>query len=40
LLLAHEPARLRSDATCSNRDAVPGMLVVCAQRSHEPYTSR
>ena len=32
LLLPHEPATLRSDATCSNRDALPGMLVVCAQR--------
>lgn len=32
LLLAHEPATLRSDATCSNRDALAGMLVICAQR--------
>lgn len=33
LLLAHEPATLRGGALCRNRDALPGMLVVCAQRA-------
>jgi 7,8-dihydroneopterin aldolase/epimerase/oxygenase len=33
LLNAHEPAVVRASAAFANRDAVPGMLVVCAQRA-------
>jgi 7,8-dihydroneopterin aldolase/epimerase/oxygenase len=32
LLVAHQPITLSGDAACTNRDALPGMLVVCAQR--------
>jgi dihydroneopterin aldolase len=35
-LTSHEPTRLRPDASCTNRDAAPGMLVVCAQRHVAP----
>lgn len=38
LLVAHQPATLRGDATCTNRDALAATLVVCAQR-HLPATS-
>ncbi|MDF3069516.1 MAG: folB [Polyangiaceae bacterium] len=31
-LTAHEPTRLHPDTACTNRDATPGMLVVCAHR--------
>jgi len=33
LLIAHEPVRLRSAETCTNRDAVAALLVICAQRT-------
>ena len=33
LLAAHEPVRLRAGEACTNRDAVAGALVICAQRS-------
>jgi dihydroneopterin aldolase len=33
LLTAHEPVLLRSGETCTNRDAVAALLVICAQRS-------
>ena len=32
-LAAHEPRRLRSGETCTNRDAVAALLVICAQRA-------
>jgi 7,8-dihydroneopterin aldolase/epimerase/oxygenase len=32
-LTPHEPRRLRSDETCTNRDAVAALLVICAQRA-------
>lgn len=34
-LASHEPTTLLADSACTNRDASPGMLVVCAQR-HVP----
>jgi hypothetical protein len=36
LLTPHEPVLLRSGETCSNRDAVAALLVICAQRSAQP----
>jgi len=33
LLAPHEPVRLRSDQACTNRDALPALLVICAQRT-------
>ncbi|RYZ08240.1 MAG: dihydroneopterin aldolase [Myxococcales bacterium] len=35
-LASHEPSRLRPDASCTNQDAAPGLLVVCAQRHSQP----
>lgn len=32
ILTPHEPLRLRTDDTCTNRDAVAASLVICAQR--------
>jgi 7,8-dihydroneopterin aldolase/epimerase/oxygenase len=36
LLAPHEPVRLRSGETCTNRDALPALLVICAQRTCPP----
>ncbi len=33
LLAPHDPVRLRASETCTNRDALPALLVVCAQRA-------
>lgn len=33
LLHTHEPARLRGAQPCTNRDAQPGALVICAERA-------
>src|SRR6188768_716617 len=35
LLMPHEPVRLRSGEACSNRDALPALLVICAQRTSQ-----
>jgi len=33
---SHEPVRLRATEQCTNRDAQPGLLVICAQRLPAP----
>jgi dihydroneopterin aldolase len=33
LLASHQPSRLNAGQACTNRDAVPAALVICAQRS-------
>lgn len=32
-LAPHEPVRLRSGEACTNRDSLPALLVICAQRT-------